>query len=190
VQQVAARTHAETIDNLQYLDEDTRHKIRVGVRVQHSTHVQELDGVLPGVPVLTAVPVPQDVPLLPREDLQYLITGVPVVYARKRGRGKSENLTQYRIDYRATKLLIDRVQILHDIDSYLDRQYMNKTGDLTETARTFYQKNVVKVVNCVSTCHAGNIQAYTSMMSTILGNNLFVAARYRCKCGTVTETGP
>jgi hypothetical protein len=126
VQQVATRTRTETIDNLHYLDEDTRNKIRVGVRVQHATHVLELDGVVPVVPVVAAVlvPVPQGMPLLPVVDLQYLITGVPVVSTRKRGRGKTENLTQYREDYRTTKDLNDRVRILQEMDLYLDRQYI------------------------------------------------------------------
>jgi hypothetical protein len=180
VQVVSTRTRAETISNLNYLDEETKNKIRTGIKVEQSTHSMLVRGIAPEV--LDNIPL-EDLPALP--DIQYLMQTAAVPTTKKRGRGKTEELTQYRSAYTSTKVLCERVGILMDVDAYLGRTYHSKTSDLNEAARTFYQKHVVRVALCVSTCHAGNVEAFTSIMGTILGTNLFSGFKYQCRCGTV-----
>jgi hypothetical protein len=180
VQQVATRTRVETIKNMTYLDESTKQIIRERIKVEQSTDRQKNTG--EGIASLNNLNLNlADVAALP--DIQYLCQ--EPTYTKKRGRDKHEDLSEYRGSYTSTKILKERIGILLQVDSYLGKNYSQKTSQLNEAARTFYQKNVVRVVLCVSTCHAGNEDSFTNMMSTILGTNLFSGAKYRCKCGTV-----
>jgi hypothetical protein len=156
---------------------------------------------VPVVPVLvpTAPPVATQVPPVePRtrtEDMEVdedpvrtwlqeqMYPAVPVVpEGPKRGVNNTETLGVYHDRYNIARLTSDRVAIIVEIDRYLYETYPTKTCNLKEDARTWYQKNVKKVMKCIVDCHGNDSASYAEETTEYYNERgiLFNARTYKC----------
>jgi hypothetical protein len=102
---------------------------------------------------------------------------------------KTEDLCQYRMQYKNSKSTATRVEVLLEIETYLVNKYPEgKQKNLVEPARNFYQRNVKPVVSCLHGCHNGIPVDLVQATVTAYGKKLFRGNLYECTKCTLTNT--
>jgi hypothetical protein len=174
---VEVRTRERTIENLNSIDDKVKEfmKNELANKDKECTNSSTgNDGERKRSAVTTAVPLVED-------------STVP--NSTKRKRGGNVSLVEYRTRYVGTKNTAERIRILYEVYTSLQR-YSSPTGELDGASRTFYCKHVSKVVACINTCYNGDILQFTEEVCRTLGTKLFIGEKFKCTCGTQRTVVP